>query len=373
MHIRFLLMLSLISFSSTAQNFNLFVGTYTNSGSKGIYVYRFNAATGKARLVSNTDNAANPSYLALSPDKRFLYVVNETNGDNPGKVSAYAFNKNTGKLKFINQQLTGGDDPCYITVHKNNRWVLVANYSGGSASVFGLNANGSLKPYAQLMQDSGKSVNAARQDKAHVHSTIFSPDQDFVFTPDLGMDKIMVYKFNPAAKRPLQPSIPSFVQSEPGSGPRHLTFHPNKRFAYVIEELSGMVSAYKYNNGKLTSIQRLAAHPAGYTGEIGSADIHVSPDGKFLYASNRGEENTITIFAVNASTGRLSLKGYQSTLGEAPRNFIIDPTGNYLIAANQQTNNIVIFKRNKQTGMLTATGEQIKVPKPVCLQMSTIQ
>lgn len=369
MHLRTLLMLSLISLGSTAQNMHLFVGTYTNSGSKGIYVYRFNAATGKAKLVSNTDSVVNPSYLAISPNKKFVYAVNETNGKNPGSVSAFAFNKNTGRLKFINQQLTGGDDPCYVNVHKSNDWVLVGNYSGGSASAFRVNADGSLKPYAQLMQDSGKSVNPNRQEKAHVHSTIFSPNQDYVFTPDLGLDKVMIYKFEPAAQRPLKPTTPSFAATKPGSGPRHLTFHPNGAFAYLIEEMTGTVSAYKYNDGRLIFIQRTTTHPSDFKGAIGSADIHLSPDGKFLYASNRGDANTLAIFAVNSTTGRLQLKGYHTTLGKTPRNFIIDPTGNYLLVANQGTNNIVIFKRNKQNGMVAATGQQINVPAPVCLQL----
>ena len=368
MHLRTLLMLSLISFGSTAQNLHLFVGTYTNSGSKGIYVYRFNVATGKATLISNTDSAVNPSYLAISANQKFVYAVNETGRKNPGKVSSYSFNKNTGRLKFLNQQLSGGDDPCYVNVHKSNGWVLVGNYSGGSASVFAVNADGSLKPYTQLMQDSGKGVNASRQEKAHVHSTIFSPDQDYVFTPDLGLDKVMVYKFDAAAKRPLKPAIPSFVSTEPGSGPRHLAFHPNKKFCYLIEELTGTVSAYRYSNGKLTTFQRIATHPADFSGTIGSADIHTSPDGRFLYASNRGDENTITIFSINPANGRLQLKGFQPTMGKTPRNFIIDPTGKYLLVANQETDNIVVFKRNIQTGLLTATGEQLKVPAPVCLQ-----
>jgi 6-phosphogluconolactonase len=369
MHLRTLLMLSLISLGSTAQNMHLFVGTYTNSGSKGIYVYRFNAATGKATLLSNTDSVVNPSFLAISPNHKFVYAVSETNGKNPGKVSAFAFNKNTGRLRFINQQLTGGDDPCYVNVHRSNNWVLVGNYSGGSASVFRANADGSLKPYSQLMQDSGKGVNSSRQEKAHVHSTIFSPDQDYVFTPDLGLDKVMIYKFDPLSNKPLKSAIPSFVQTKPGSGPRHLTFHPNKCFAYLIEELTGTVSAFKYTHGKLTAIQTIAAHPADFKGDIGSADIHVSPDGKFLYASNRGDENTIAIFSLSQTTGRLQLKGIQPTNGKTPRNFIIDPTGKYLLAANQGTNNIVVFKRNQQTGLLTATGEQIEVPMPVCLQL----
>ncbi len=187
--------------------------------------------------------------------------------------------------------------------------------------------------------------------------------------PDLGIDKIMIYKFQPELNKPLQPANPSFALAGAGNGPRHFTFHPNEKFAYVVEELSGTVSAYTHNNGILKFLQRVSTHPKNYKGTIGSADIHVSPDGKFLYASNRGDANTITIFSINKLTGKLSLKGYQPVLGKTPRNFVIDPTGNYLLVANQDTDNIVIFKRNKLTGLLKNTGEQLKIPKPVCLKM----
>lgn len=363
----------LSSLLAPAQNFYLFTGTYTGSGSKGIYVYNFNAQTGKAKWISNTDSViTNPSYLTVSHSGDFVYSVNETNGNDPGKVSAFSFNKNKGTLKLLNTELSGGDDPCYVAASDDGKWLAVANYTGGSVSVFPLNKNGSLQPYSQLIQDSGSSVNKERQEKAHVHEAVFSPDEAYLFTPDLGMDKVIIYKFNPSLKQPLKPSSSPVVNASPGSGPRHLTFHPNKKFAYLIHELSGTVTAYSYNNGKLKKIQELPTHPDGFKGAIGSAEISVSPDGKFLYASNRGDENTITIFSINPSTGKLKLQGYQSSMGKAPRNFIIDPTGNYLLVANQDTDNIIIFKRNKQTGLLKETGEEIHVPKPVCLQMIKI-
>lgn len=369
MRIILLSFILLISTVLSAQKFYLFVGTYTNKGSKGIYVYRFDAATGKAEWVSNTDSAANPSYLAIAPNQKYIYAVNETHEGNGGSLSAYKFDRTTGKLTFINKQSTGGDDPCYVSLSKNNSWAMVANYSGGSSTAFSINKDGSINSYSQLLQNTGSSANAARQEKAHVHSAVFSPAENYLFTPDLGTDKIMIYKFNPASQKPLSPASPPYAAVSPGSGPRHFTFHPNKKFAYVIQELSGTVSAYIFRNGKLHLIQTTATHPADYKGDIGSADIHVSADGKFLYASNRGDENTITIFSVNATTGKLKLKDYQSVLGKTPRNFIIDPTGNYLLAANQNSDNIVIFKRDKQTGLLTPTRDQIEVSMPVCLQM----
>ena len=364
-----LLPLMLLPLLSIAQTFHLFIGTYTGKGSKGIYVYKFNAATGKAEWVSNTDSAANPSYLAVSPTGKFVYAVNETGGDKPGAVSAYSFDRNTGKLDFINQELTGGDAPCYVSLSKGNNWLMVANYSGGSLSAFGVNSDGSLNPFSQLIQHTGSSVNKQRQEKPHVHSVVFSPMQDYLFTSDLGLDKVMVYKVNAEDSKPLEPAIPPFVAVRDGNGPRHFTFHPNGKFAYLINEMSGTVGAFKYTDGKLTWLQEIATHPSTFKGKPGSADIHVSPDGKFLYASNRGEENNLAIFAVNQTTGKLALKGFQSTEGKTPRNFIIDPTGNYLLAANQDTDNIVIFKRNKATGLLKETGDQIKVSRPVCLQM----
>ena len=367
-------LLLLFLFSSTifcchAQTFNLLIGTYTGTGSKGIYVYRFNATAGVATWVSNTDSVTNPSYLAISRNGKYVYAVNETNGDNPGTVSSFAFDKAIGKLNFINRQLSGGGHPCYISESSDNKWVAVGNYSGGNFAILPVNENGELQPYAQLIQHSGSSVNNQREEKAHVHAAVFSPDGAFLFTPDLGIDKIMIYKFTPASDTPLQPAAHSFVSTTAGNGPRHFTFHPDNKFAYLVEELSGTVAAYSYNNGNLKFLQRISTHPKNYKGTIGSADIHISPDGKFLYASNRGDANTITIFSINKITGKLVLKGYQPTLGKAPRNFIIDPTGNYLLAANQNTDNIVIFKRNKLTGLLKNSGKQIKIPKPVCLKM----
>jgi 6-phosphogluconolactonase len=366
---RFLLILLLSSsLPGFAQNFFLFAGTYTGSGSKGIYVYRFNAGTGTAEWVSNTDSSNNPSYLAIAPDGKYVYAVNETGGKQPGAVSAYAFDRSTGALTFLNSEPTGGDAPCYIALDKTGRWAVVANYSGGSRTVLPIAPDGRLQPYVQLIADSGSSVIQDRQERAHVHAAVFSPDQQYLFSPDLGTDKVMIYRFNNSADKPLQPAQPSFAASTPGSGPRHFTFSPNKKFAYVVEELSGTVAAFAYNNGKLTLLQRISTHPKAYTGSKGSADIHLSPDGKFLYATNRGDANSMAVFSV-AANGRLQLKGIQSTMGQHPRNFIIDPSGNYVLVANRDSDAVVIFKRNAKTGLLHDTGKRIQVPKPVCLQL----
>lgn len=365
----FFCLLLFLSIVTSAQKYFLFIGTYTGSGSKGIYVYRFDAATGKAVWISNTEGVVNPSYLAIAPGGSLLYACTETRTVNAGGVSAFRFDRTKGALTLINKQSSGGDNPAYVAVHKTGKWVLAGNYSGGSLAAFPINKDGSIQPFGQLIKHEGKGVNAARQDMAHVHATVFSPKGDFLFTPDLGLDKVMIYKFNSAAQKPLQPAITPFAQTTPGSGPRHFIFHQNGRWAYLIEEMAGTVVAYNYKNGKLTQLQQIASHPDTATGEFGSADIHISPDGKFLYASNRAKENTIAIFKIDGKTGKLTAVGYQSTMGKTPRNFCIDPTGNFLLAANQQTGNIVIFKRDKATGLLTLTGEEIKIPEPVCLKM----
>jgi 6-phosphogluconolactonase len=353
----------------TAQSYYLFVGTYTDSGSKGIYVYEFNSTSGKARWLSNTENIINPSFLVIAPNKKIIYAATETALKNAGSISAFAFDRTTGKLTFVNKQPSGGDNPAYVTINKNNKWVFCGNYTGGSLSALKINSDGSLQPLNQNIKHSGNSIDKLRQEKPHVHSTVFSPDEKYLFVPDLGIDKVMTYKFTATSAKPLQPAKRPFIAVEPGSGPRHLTFHANGKWAYLVGEISGTVDAFTYKKGTLTFKQRIATHPPGFQGAIGSADIHISPDGNFLYTSNRGDENTITIFAVDANTGLLTLKGFQPTLGIKPRNFTIDPSGNFLLVANQDTNNIVVFKRDRQTGLLRVTGEQIKVPTPVCLQM----
>jgi 6-phosphogluconolactonase len=355
-------------FFSIGQQYFLFIGTYTSTGSKGIYVYRFDASTGKAQWLSNTTGVVNPSYLAIAPGDSLLYACTETATVNAGGISAFKFDRNNYTLTFINKQSSGGDNPAYVSVHKSGKWVAAGNYSGGSLAVFPVGPDGGIQPFSQLIQHAGKSANPKRQDRPHVHAVVFSPGGKNLYVPDLGLDKIMNYKFIGSSPQPLQPASQSFISTDPGTGPRHLVFHPRKKFAYLIEEMGGAVVAYKYKRGNLKHIQTILAHPDTSTAEFGSADIHVSPDGKYLYASNRGRENNIAIFSIGRS-GKLTHAGYQSTMGIQPRNFTIDPSGKFLLAANQQTNNIVIFKRDESTGLLQYTGEQINVPSPVCLKM----
>lgn len=376
MRLTYLVSLLLLSLTGFSQQYYLFIGCYTegpfkNGESKGLYVYRFDAATGDLTPVSSiaTDN---PSYLAISPGGKFVYSVNETDGAKPGSVSAFSFDKSTGKLTFINKQASGGDDPAYISVDKTRRWAIVANYSGGNYSALPILPNGSLAPATETIQDEGTGPIKDRQEKAHVHSAILAPNEKLLAVCDLGTDKISFLHFDAsAAAKPLKPDTTLSVT--PGSGPRHTVFCPGKPFVYAIDELSGTVDAFHIAAGKLTPLQRISSHPADYKGNIGSADIHISPDGHFLYASNRGDANSLAIFSINPGSGRLTLKGFQSTMGNTPRNFMIDPTGHWLLVANQNGKNVVVFKRDPSTGALTDTHKRIELPAPVCLKMEPVK
>ncbi len=352
----------------------LVVGTYNSLKSEGIYIYKFNSQDGSATEVGHI-KTSNPSYVAISPNEKFVYAVHEIARDGKGgEVAAFSFNKKTGTLTFINQQLTGGDHPCYVEIDKTGKWVIVANYTSGSFSVLPVNTDGSLGVATITIQHTGSSKNPDRQKGPHAHCAKLSADNHWLFVSDLGLDKVLIYAFD-AATGKLTPAKTPFAATEPGSGPRHLTFHPNNKYAYLVEEMSGAVEAYKYNNGTLKDIQSISTLPADDTGLIGSADIHVSSDGKFLYASNRGKEgsNTIAIFKIDPATGMLKSVGHQSTLGNIPRNFNFDPSGNFLLVANQESDDVVIFKRNKQTGLLMDTGKRINVGKPVCLKWMAIK
>jgi 6-phosphogluconolactonase len=361
-------LLFLFSFSATAQNYYLFIGTYTKGKSKGIYVYDFNASTGKAKQLSVAE-AKNPSYLAIARGGNYVYAVNENGSDQQGDVSAFSFSKKTGQLHFINKEPTGGADPCFLAVDHSRKWAIVANYSGGSLSALPIKPDGSIDTVAELIQHTGAGVNKVRQEKAHVHSTFFTPDEHYILCADLGTDKITIYRFNANSSKPLVDKKDSVVNVLPGSGPRHLAFHPYRPFVYVIEELTGTVDVYQNNNGKLTHLQRISSVPNGFTGDAGSADIHVSTDGKFLYASNRGDANNLVIYAIDSSTGKLRLRGFQSVLGKHPRNFIIEPGGNFLLVANRDSDDVIVFKIDHRTGLLQDTGKEIQIPNPVCLKL----
>jgi 6-phosphogluconolactonase len=359
----------LCALNAAAQNNHyLLIGTYTGPKSEGIYVYKFNSSTGDNSFVSVV-KSSNPSFLAVSPNNKFVYAVNE-NADSTrftvgGNISAFAFNKTTGILTDINKQPSGGKHPCYVAVDKTGRWVFAGNYSSGSIGLLHANNDGSLDTLKQVVQHNGSGPNTDRQKGPHVHSTNLSADNKYLYVPDLGIDKVMIYSFD-KTKGNLR--FKSAATSAAGNGPRHFEIAPNSKFAYLAEEMSGTVVCYKLINGNLQLQQRISVLPDNFKGAIGVADIHVSPNGKFLYCSNRGDDNSISIFSINATNGKLTLIGHQSTLGKTPRNFNFDPSGNFLLVANQNTDDIVIFKIDKKTGLLKDTGKRINVGSPVCLK-----
>lgn len=361
----------LLSFSlARAQNpiYYLLVGTYTNGGkSEGIYIYKFNPNKNETTLVG-TAKSENPSFLAISNDKKFVYAVNETHGDNGGDVSAFALDRKKGTLTLLNKQPSGGDDPCYVAIDSAGKNVVVGNYSGGNLSVLKTNADGSLNPYAQLIAHDGYGVNVKRQEMPHVHCTVFSPDQKYLFAADLGNDRLYKYNFNPTeATTPLTPTDPPYTEIPDGSGPRHFVFSPDKKFAYLINELSGNVIAYSYNNGQLTQIQTILSDVTKTKEDKGSAEIDITPNGKFLYTSNRVTSNEIVVYKINSDGTLVDVA--HTPVGIHPRHFMIDPTGRFLLVANRDSNNIQIFVINKNYGLLEDTHVTIEVPMPVCLKM----
>jgi len=360
-----ILLMSVLSTAALAQksNYNLIVGTYTAPGkSEGIYAYNFNTSTADVSLKHITKEIANPSYLAISPDKKYAYVVNETG--NTSTVSAFKYDATTGALTFINKVNSQGADPCYITADTKN--VIVANYSGGSLAVFSRNADGSLTEATQVIKHTGKSIDPnGRQQSAHVHMTLFTPDRKYLIVNDLGEDQTYIYNYNPTGKDKTL-TQKTVIKTNAGTGPRHITFSPNGKFAYLAHEFNGSITAFAYANGKLTKIEEIGTTAKDFTGRVDAADIHVSADGKFLYETNRGDANSISTFSV-LSNGKLKLIETISTLGKGPRNFSIDPSGNFLLVGHQYTNNVVIFKRDKKTGKLTDSGKRIEVGAPVCL------
>jgi len=348
--------------------YHLLIGTYTNGTSKGIYVYKFDAKTGAVALEQVAAGVKDPSYLAVSANNRFVYAVNESHNPKGDSVSAFKFDDQSGKLTFINALPSFGNDPCYVSVDKNNRNLFVANYSSGNLSVYSLKPDGSLGDSLQTIQHTGGSVDASRQKSPHVHAVVLSPDEKYLLSDDLGTDKVYEYVYQPNNKKPLKPAVnPTFVV-DPGSGPRHIVFSKNAKHAYLVQEISAKVRAFNYANGKLTSIQNIDMEQPDFKGINGAADIHLSPDGNFLYATNRGEANDLVVYKVNQATGKLAFVERQSTFGKAPRNFAIDPSGNFLLAANQNTDDVYTYKINKATGKLTRTGAKLEISHPVCLK-----
>ncbi len=346
----------------------MYVGTYTAPATKsqGIYVYRFEA--GRITPLGLAAKSVNPSFLALGRHK-FLYAVNETQdyqAQKSGGVSAFSIDRKTGKLNFLNEVASGGTDPCFISLDKTGEFVFVANYSSGSVATFSLRGDGGLGERTAFVQHKGSSVNPERQEGPHAHSIEVSPDNRFVLAADLGLDELLVYRFD--ARGLLQPNQPPFAKANPGAGPRHFVFDPSGKYVYLVSEMQSSVTVYSYDaaRGALHEMQMINALPGDFAGESTAAEIAIHPSGRFLYTSNRGHDS-ITVFAIDPGRHTLSVLGHVPTQGKTPRNFAFDPSGNFLLAANQDSNNIVVFRVDPKTGGLTPTGQVLDVPAPVCV------
>ncbi len=347
----------------------VFYGTYTRGTSKGIYVSRFNAEEGTLSEPVLAAEAQNPSFLALHPQKPLLYAVGELwemSGRRTGSVSAFGVDVRSGRLSLINQQPSGGSGPCHVSVDATGRFVLVANYGGGSVAVLPVSPDGGLGPTVCLIKQEGKSVHPTRQTSPHAHQIGFNPTGKLVVVPDLGLDQVLLFDWD-GTRGQLTPHKPPFVQVPPGSGPRHFAFHPSGKVLYVLNELTTTVSIFACDDGGPSRLlESVSALPADFTGQNTAAEIAVHPTGRFVYTSNRGHDS-VAVFAVSDGGKRLELKINVSTQGKTPRFIGVDPTGRYLLAANQDTNNVVIFKIDSETGIPTPTGRQVSVGAPVSL------
>jgi 6-phosphogluconolactonase len=350
----------------------VYIGTYTRGRSEGIYVYRMEESSGRLEFASVAKGMDNPSFLAIHPQERYLYAVNEVGGragKPSGAVSAFSIDPETGELTYLNQQSSHGTGPCHLSVDQTGQFALVANYGSGSVSVLPIHSDGKLGEATDVVQHQGSSVDPRRQGGPHAHSIILDKANRYAFAPDLGLDKIMIYQLD-LTQGKLKPNEEPWAKVKAGAGPRHFTFHPNGRYAYVINELDSTLTAFTYDGtcGRLREVQTVSTVPEDFSGTSYCADVHVSPSGRFIYGSNRGHDS-LAIFEIDQDTGRLDYVGHEPTHGKTPRGFAIDPTGTYLLAANQDTDTIVTFRIDQQTGRLMSTGHVAEVPTPVCLKM----
>jgi 6-phosphogluconolactonase len=346
----------------------LYVGNYDN----GIQAFRYDSQVLSLQPIGMVGEIKRPSFLTLHPNGRFLYAVSEVGNDAGGQGYVYAFSidKSTGKLRFLNRQESGGAGPCHLAVNKSGKFLLVANYGSGSIADFPLKDDGSIGDLASKVQLEGAGPNAKRQKGPHAHEVVLSPDDRFVFVPDLGTDQVKIFKFD-GVSGALTPNTPASASVKPGAGPRHFAIAPNGRFAYVVDEMGSSVTAFKLDrsSGALTEIEAVSTLPAENTKVNNSAEIEIDPAGRFLYASNRGHDS-IAVFAIDGKSGKLNRVQIVAAGGATPRNFIIDPAGKHVLVANQDSNNIVLFDRDSNTGKLSATDKTVTTPSPVCLIFS---
>jgi 6-phosphogluconolactonase len=339
----------------------VYVGTYTDS----IHIYRLDTELGTLQPAGVATGARNPSYLSIAAQQRTLYAVNEVE---QGAVTAFAIDPATGALQRLNQQASRGTAPCHVSVAPSGRFVLVANYGDGVLGVLPITKDGALGAAVDVIQHRGSGGDPRRQAGPHAHCVVLDRLGRYVFAVDLGIDKVMIYRFDSRTGKLSPNSQPAF-QTKPGAGPRHFAVHPNGKFAYLINELDSSMTALACDTaaGTLQELQTLSTLPAGFAGTNFPADVHVHPSGKFVYGSNRGHDSLVA-FTVDAATGKLNLLAHEPTRGNFPRNFGIDPTGQILIAANQNSNTLSVFRIDPETGRLSAVGDTIQVPKPVCVK-----
>jgi 6-phosphogluconolactonase len=361
----------------------VYLGTYTEKirfgtgqifegKGEGIHIFTMDPVTGSLQPIYTAKGIKNPSYLAFHPNRRYLYAVNELKdyeGDATGTLSSFAVDPQSGELQFINREPTHGTDPCYVTVDRTGKYALVANYSSGSVVVLPIREDGGLEEASDVLQHRGSSPDPVRQSGPHAHSVTLDVSNRFAYIPDLGLDKVMIYSFDPERGK-LKPHDQPWLETKPGAGPRHFVFHPDGTYAYLINELDSTIVSLGYDRkaGTLEEIQTAPALPESFEGKSTCADIHVDPSGRFLFGSNRGHDS-IVIYKIDNRSGKLTYVGHESTQGRTPRNFVIDPTGKFLFAANQDTDNVVHFSIDQQSGRLTPSGQITSAPTPVCLKI----
>lgn len=356
-------------------DYYIFVGTYTSGESEGIYVYRMDMETGKLIYVGKATGIPNPSFLTLSNDNNYLYAVSETEnfeGETGGSVWAYSIDPETASLNYLNKQPTFGAAPCHVSIDHSGRWLLTANYLGGNVTVNPINEDGTIGSATETKEHEGSSVHS-RQKAPHAHCILPDPGNKFIFAADLGIDKLVGYSFNSEQGKLLKDDDAT-TTIESGAGPRHFKFHPNGRLLFLIRELDSSISSFSYNpeTGKMTEVQTVPTLPEDFSGENTCADIHLHPNGRFVYGSNRGH-NSIVVHRVDPETGEMDYVGHVGSGGKRPRNFGIDPTGRYMLVANQDSDNIVTFQINPETGLPEETGNIIEVPTPVCILFMAIR
>lgn len=352
----------------------IYVGTYTDKGSKGIYAYSFDPGDGESKPLGLAGETANPSFLAVDANGKHLYAVNEIDnfdGSHSGALSAFTIDQVTGRLTLLQQVSSSGADPAHLSLDKTGRYLLVANYTSGSIAVFPVLGDGRLGPRSAFVQHAGSSVNKERQAGPHAHAIQSSNDNQFVLAADLGLDQLLVYRFD-SKSGSLTPDDPAFVRTSPGAGPRHFAIAPSGKFVYLVNEMASSVTVFAYSagSGRLQERQNISTLPPDFKTENTTAEIEVDALGKFLYASNRGDDS-IAVFAINPQDGKLTLVERAPTGGKTPRHFALDPTGNWLFAANQDSNSITVFSVDPQTGRLTPTPHVLRVASPVCVVFAT--